>query len=644
MTVTPTPGPLAPDLPSGLFDALSNRFAVERELGRGGMGSVLLAHDRSLDRPVAIKVLTPEFSRVLGAERFAREIRLTARLVHPNIVPLFDSGQASECLYYVMPFIDGDTLRHRVRQGRLPVPEVLRIVGDLAEALAYAHALGIVHRDLKPDNVFWYGGRALLADFGIATTTDRMDGIRTGTGMIVGTVAYMSPEQASGERGLDGRSDLYSLGCVAFELLIGLPPFTGANVMAVVAAHISTPAPEIRSSRPEVPQEFSDVIHRLLEKDPGDRFSSAASLIQALRTSQSVDTPPSMPVPAEMQGKVPPAIRATYEEANSLFHRAVQGGEGALAKLEMAKVYLEKALARVPDEPHVLVTLADTEAVLGIRGFVDFGEAQKRAHALRIRALAADDTVGEVHTSLGVQFLYWDDDFETGGSELRRGAELAPHHPNGRRLYGAWLKIAGRASEALEEMRAAVKLEPKAPFMYVGLADVLMALGRYGEAVDPLREALRLLPRYDAALERLEMSLHRAGRHPDAHDARRMLLGMRGGADRIAMLDRDVAEQGWVVARDHDLRRDLDALMKEAETEDPFLDRRGSRQLSDKIIIVLAELGEWNKAMDWVEKGYHRRPGRLRRVLTDLPYDYHGLASDPRFVRLLRTAGLTDLL
>jgi tetratricopeptide (TPR) repeat protein len=206
------------------------------------------------------------------------------------------------------------------------------------------------------------------------------------------------------------------------------------------------------------------------------------------------------------------------------------------------------------------------------------------------------------------------------------------------------LKIAGRSVEALEQMRAAVRLEPKAPFMYVGLADVLMALGRYGEAVDPLREALRLLPRYDAALERLEMSCHRAGRHEDALVARRMLLGIRGGAERIAALDRDVAELGWLAARDRDLRRDLDELMSEAERDDPFLDRRGSRQLSDKIIIVLAELGDWNAAMDWVERGYHRRPGRLRRVLTDLPYDYHGLAIDPRFVRLLRTAGLTDLL
>jgi hypothetical protein len=140
------------------------------------------------------------------------------------------------------------------------------------------------------------------------------------------------------------------------------------------------------------------------------------------------------------------------------------------------------------------------------------------------------------------------------------------------------------------------------------------------------------------------MSCHRAGRHDEALDARRMVVGIRGGPDRIALLDREAAEYGWVVARDRDLRRDLELLMKEAEREDPFLDQRGSRQLSDKIIIVLAELGEWSAAMDWIERGYHRRPGRLRRVLTDLPYDYHGLASDPRFVRLLRTAGLTDLL
>ena len=180
--------------------------------------------------------------------------------------------------------------------------------------------------------------------------------------------------------------------------------------------------------------------------------------------------------------------------------------------------------------------------------------------------------------------------------------------------------------------------------MHVGLGDVLMALGRYHEAIGPLREALRLLPRYEAALERLEMSCHRAGRHEEALDARRMLLGIRGETERMEQLSADAAADGWLVARERDLRRELAALLARGEQEDPFHDLRGSRQLADRVVIVLAELGEWSQAMDWIERGYHRRPGRLRRVLTDLPYDHHGLASDPRYVRLLRTAGLEDLL
>lgn len=639
-------------LPADLLDALAGRFAVERELGRGGMATVFLAHDRSLDRRVAIKVLAPELSAALGPDRFSREIRLTARLVHPNIVPLFDSGEASSCLYYVMPFIDGQTLRSLVANGARPADEVAHIVTDLAEALAYAHGMGIVHRDLKPENVFWYGGRALLADFGIATTTSTTlaGGPLTGTGTIVGTVAYMSPEQASGARDIDGRSDLYSLGCVAFELLTGQPPFTGDTPMALLAAHLTAPVPSVRALKPEVPRRMATVVEQLLSKQPAERPPTAAAFLELVRTDPGLapmarpTTPAAAAASTGAMSRAAPEIRNLLVKARTLLNRAMQGGDAARAKLDMARVYLEKALTLAPDDALALVLLSDVILVLGVRGYTDFAEATERAHELRMRALATDDMVGEVHISLGVDFLYWQDDFETAGIELQRGVEMSPDSTEGRRLYGAWLKIAGRTAEALEEMRAAVRLEPQAPFMHVGLADVLMTMGRYHEAIGPLRDALRLLPRYEAALERLEMSCHRAGRHEEALDARRMLLGIRGETERMEQLAADAVADGWLVARERDLRRELDALLPRAEQEDPFRDLGGSRQLADKIVIVLAELGEWSQAMDWIERGYHRRPGRLRRVLTDLPYDHHGLASDPRYVRLLRTAGLEDLL
>ena len=238
---------------------------------------------------------------------------------------------------------------------------------------------------------------------------------------------------------------------------------------------------------------------------------------------------------------MPPEARDLYRRARDLLLRAMQGGEGARQKLDMARVYAEKAVSKAPESAHALAILADIIQVLAVRGFADPEQATARARELRLEALAADDTVGDVHTSIGVMCLFWEDDFETAGMELERGAELShPARADGRRHYGAWLKIAGRLEEASREMREAVRLAPEAPFMRVGLADVLMAQGRYAEAIDPLREALRLSPRYDAALERLEMSCHRAGRHDEALDARRMLMGIRGLRERLATAGRGI--------------------------------------------------------------------------------------------------------
>lgn len=631
--------------------ALAARFAIEREIARGGMGTVLLAHDRRLGRDVAIKVLTPELSAQLGPDRFEREIRLTARLVHPNIVPLFDSGEAAGRLYFVMPFIDGGTLRQRLEgEGPRPVAEVVRVLTDLGEALAYAHALGVIHRDVKPENVFWYGDRALLADFGIATATNAtLAGNRlTGTGLVLGTLSYLSPEQASGDSHLDGRSDLYALGCLAYELFTGKPPFVGDSPMAVVAAHITTPAPSVRTQREDINAALAALIQRLMAKKPDQRPANAAAFLAELRRSEAPATRQRASAPKLVgEGARPhtiaPEARDLYDRAVALWNTAIQGGTGTKDKLEMAKVYLEKA-SRLVEDAAVVARLADVTFVLGVRGFADWDTSYARAKELRLKALAIDDTVGEVHFSLGSLFLYWEDDFETAGTELELSVKLSPDSADGRRMWACWLKIAGRHAEALAQVEEAVRLAPNGPFMHVGLADMLMTLGRYDEAVGPLREALRLSPRYEAALERLEMASHRAGRHDEALDARRVILGVRGDTDRMKLLDDEVAAGGWLAAREKDLRREIDALLARAETEDPFTDVRGSRQLSDKIIITLAELGDWTQAMDWVERAYYRRPGRLRRVLTDLPYDYHGLASDPRYVRLLRTAGLEVLL
>ncbi len=270
----------------GLKIALAGRYAVEREVGSGGMATVYLAEDVKHHRQVAIKVLRPELAAALGPERFLREIEIAARLDHPHILPLYDSGRTegqSEFLYYVMPYVEGESLRERLeREKQLPLDDALLIAREVADALSYAHSRDVVHRDIKPENILLAGGHARVADFGIARAITAAGGGRlTETGMAVGTPAYMSPEQASGSRDLDGRSDLYSLGCVLHEMLAGEPPFTGPTVESVVHQHLAADPPPVTALRPAVPPQVSAALVRVLAKTPADRFSPAAQFAEA---------------------------------------------------------------------------------------------------------------------------------------------------------------------------------------------------------------------------------------------------------------------------------------------------------------------------------------------------------------------------
>ncbi len=267
-----------------LAAALGDRYRIERELGSGGMATVYLAEDVKHRRRVAIKVLHAELSAVLGPERFLKEIELTANLQHPHILPLFDSGSAEGRLYYVMPFVDGETLRARLlREQQLPVADAVRIATETADALAYAHKRGVVHRDIKPENILLQNGHALVADFGIALAVEQAGGTRmTQTGLSLGTPQYMSPEQAMGERTVDARTDIYALGAVTYEMLAGEPPFTGANAQAIVAK-VLTAAPEpLSSKRPTVPPPVDEAVAIALQKLPADRFASASEFARAL--------------------------------------------------------------------------------------------------------------------------------------------------------------------------------------------------------------------------------------------------------------------------------------------------------------------------------------------------------------------------
>ncbi len=269
---------------TALAAALTDRYTIEREIGQGGMATVYLAEDVKHHRKVAIKVLHPELSALLGPERFLKEIELTANLQHPHILPLFDSGSADGHLYYVMPFVEGETLRRKLeREQQLPIAEAVRIASDVADALEYAHKRGVVHRDIKPENILLHDGRPLVADFGIALAVQQAGGARmTQTGMSLGTPQYMAPEQAMGDKSVDHRADIYALGAVTYEMLTGEPPFTGPNSQAVVAKILTTDPSSLVSKRRSVPPHVEAAVLTALEKMPADRFASAAEFIAAL--------------------------------------------------------------------------------------------------------------------------------------------------------------------------------------------------------------------------------------------------------------------------------------------------------------------------------------------------------------------------
>jgi predicted ATPase/tRNA A-37 threonylcarbamoyl transferase component Bud32 len=302
------------DFPDSLATALSDRYHIERELGRGGMATVYLADDLKHRRKVAIKVMHPDMAAAIGHDRFLREIEIAARLSHPHILPLFDSGAADDQLYYVMPYVAGESLRARLdRERQLPLEEALRLAREIAGALGHAHAQGLVHRDIKPENILLSDGIAMVADFGIARASAREAGgastmaatrAATGAGMTLGTPLYMAPEQANADAALDGRADQYALGCVLYEMLAGQPPFNAASVSALMARHAKDPVPPLRSQRPGIPDAVERVIEKALAKVPADRHASMARFAEALAMAVTGARTPT-PLPAARESTVP---------------------------------------------------------------------------------------------------------------------------------------------------------------------------------------------------------------------------------------------------------------------------------------------------------------------------------------------------
>ncbi|HKU63371.1 MAG TPA: protein kinase [Gemmatimonadales bacterium] len=314
------------DLVDQLQSALDSRYAIEREIGHGGMAVVYRAHDLRHDRTVAVKVLQPQLAEQLGAERFVREIRVAARLHHPHLLPLYDSGEANGFLYYVAPFVEGGSLRDRLtREGPQALGPALRLAREVADALDYAHRSGVVHRDIKPENILLEDGHAIVADFGVARALESagVDKL-TGTGLAVGTPAYMSPEQAS-ETPVDGRTDIYALGCVLYEMLAGRPPFVANTLLALLAKRLQGPAPDLRSAGIEVPLVIERLTARSLTMRPEDRFQTAAefgAVIHAAEreTGQAISSPTAtQPVQRLTALAVLPFVNMSADPENEFF-------------------------------------------------------------------------------------------------------------------------------------------------------------------------------------------------------------------------------------------------------------------------------------------------------------------------------------
>ncbi len=382
-----------------LKSALADRYRIERELGAGGMATVYLAHDVKHDRKVAIKVLRPELAAALGAERFLREIKTTARLRHPHILPLYDSGEADGYLFYVMPVVGGESLRDRLdREKQLPVDDALLIVGEVVDALSSAHRSGVVHRDIKPENILLEDGHAVLADFGIARAITAAGGDElTATGLVVGTPTYMSPEQAGGREDVDRRSDLYSLGCVLYEALAGVPPFVGPTPDSLIRQHMIAEPPTIRTIRATIPEAIEVTLTRALAKSPADRFQSAQEFANALKGGA---TQPMLP-----SGRMNWRARvALYVTAAALVLAAGylglrRFGQTSGGAEERRIVVLPFENVGLPDEAHFASGI--TDEITSRLGEVPALAVISRRSALRYR----DVPLGQIAEDLDVQFV-----------------------------------------------------------------------------------------------------------------------------------------------------------------------------------------------------------------------------------------------
>ncbi len=516
---------LAEAVAERLRAALGHRYRVERELGEGGMAAVFLAHDLRHDRPVALKVLKPELAAVLGAERFLREIHIAAQLNHPHILALHDSGEAGGLLYYVMPYVEGDSLRRRLaRDGALSIAEALSIASEAADALAYAHDLGVIHRDIKPENILLSHGHAAIADFGIARAFAGAGSALTTAGVSLGTPAYMSPEQAAGDPALDHRADVYSLGCALYEMLTGRQPYPGPSPQALLAQHATDPVPDAQAARPDVPEAASAAVRRAMAKAPADRFATAAEFRAALRRS----APGSGPARA-----VRPASRIRRPALLTLTAAvAVAAGAGGLVLLR------GRAPAPPPPRTALRVVVRPFEDRTGRQG----ATADRVTEALTVR-LQEIPALSVVAASVIAEFK------DAPLDSLR--ARFAPDR-----------FVIGRIEPARDSLRVTAEIVDPRTDKALGHASVTLPRGASAELV---AEPLSVLVRQAFSTDVVEQARRARVRDPQAWDLVEQARDRSQYAEEAVTLrlDRqgfqslDAADSLLALARRRDSRSDL---------------------------------------------------------------------------------------
>src|SRR5688572_4998691 len=514
---------------------IADRYSVEAEVGRGAMGVVYRAHDQKHHRDVVLKVLDPAISREVGSERFLREIQTAARLSHPHIVPLHDSGESDGVLYYVMPFIEGPTLRQRLQhEGRIPVAEAVQIARQIANALDYAHRLGVVHRDIKPENVMFHQGEAVVTDFGIAKAlTSAGTEQLTRTGTAVGTPAYMSPEQAAGASDIDARSDQYSLACVLYEMLGGSQPFTGPSAQVVMAKRFLQPPPPIRTVVGEVSETISRALSRALAIDAADRFATTAEFSAALAPASDAKTQGRHSASRQSIAVIPFANLSADPDSEYFADGVAEDIINALTRVHALDVVSRTSAFAFKGRNE---DIREIGRKLGVANVLE-GTVRKAGQRLRVNAQLIDVESGyhlwsdRYDGELADVFAIQDEMAENIVAALRlvltpseaQAVKAVPVNDvrayecylRGRQLFHQHRKAAHH--EAIQWYGRAIEIDPDYALAYAGIADSSSLLYLYREATPENLE--RAKKASDRALE-LNPSL------PEAHAAHGLALSL----------------------------------------------------------------------------------------------------------------------